>query len=811
MIGVLLPLAIPKVISYLAEGSLIDEIKIGVRVEVPLKNKLYSGLVVALNEPADPLIKPRLVVSVIDKEPIIGEKQISFWKWIASYYCCSLGEVMNVALPSGLKLSSETKLILNPALNQDYLHLNDKEYLIAEAIHIQNELSIEQVQEILNQKTVYPIIRNLIDEGILFIKEELKVKYRAKKADYLKLKDDRTSKEFSADKLLEKTSRSEKQSNALLAIFQLSLKEEWIKKSDVYEMAGADSSVINALIKKDIIVKETREVSRLFAGRDEEDYTPPPLSKDQERALSEIRQLFEEKNKVLLFGVTGSGKTRVYIDLIKEYLAQGQQVLYLLPEIALTTQLVARLKVVFGEKIGVYHSKMNNAQRVELWKAAKAGKQVFIGARSSLFLPFENLGLIIIDEEHDPSYKQSDPAPRYQARDASMYLAHLYAAKVLMGTATPSLESFQNTKNEKYGLVKMLDRFGDSVLPLIEIVDLKDRTRKGLMKSVFSQDILDEIKKVISEGNQVLLFQNRRGYAPTIQCVRCNWHAECPNCDVSLTVHHFYNELRCHYCGYKNKLPKECPSCGDDQLNKLGFGTEKIENELMQILPEIKVARLDYDTAKTKNAFESILEDFGNGEIDVLVGTQMITKGLDFDKIALVGILQADKILHYPDFRAHERAFHLLTQVSGRAGRRAEQGKVIIQTYDPTHPVILETVDNNSVRFYTRELLERKKFYYPPFTRLIEITLKHAKPEVVNEAAYQMAIKLKAQLMNRVYGPTTPGISRIRGFYIQTILIKMEKDGKKLNYIKNLVLEVKKEVRKMEKKGSVRININVDP
>lgn len=804
-------MAIPKVISYKVPQILSSQIRIGIRVEVPLKNRMYSGLIISTEVDLDPLIKPRDIISVIDQEPIISLQQVKFWTWISDYYCCSIGEVMNVALPAGLKLSSETKLILNPKFDEDYLHLKDKEYLIAEAIHIRNELTINQVQEILDQKTVYPVIRNLIDAGVLYIKEELKFKYRPKKKDFIQFALDTKAKDFSADQVLELTKRSEKQTRALLILMQSALVEDWIEKSILYEKANIDASVLKALLKKGLINTKSMEVSRLNNDATNLDYEAPPLSDIQVKALQEIELLFEEDKKVLLFGVTGSGKTRVYIELIRKYLDEGKQVLYLLPEIALTTQLVVRLKVVFGESIGVYHSKMNNAERVELWKAAKSGKKLFVGARSSLFLPFSELGLIIVDEEHDPSFKQQDPAPRYQARDASIFLASMYGAKVLMGTATPSLESYDNTINHKYGLVKILERYGNSNLPEIKIVDLKDRTKKGLMKSVFSQDLIDEIKLANANGEQSLLFQNRRGYAPTLQCDRCNWHAECPNCDVSLTIHKFFHELRCHYCGYKTKLVQECPSCGEDKLDKLGFGTEKIENELASILPNLRIARLDYDTAKTQNAFESILDDFGNGEIDVLVGTQMITKGLDFDKIAVVGILQADKMLHYPDFRAHERAFQLLTQVAGRAGRRDRLGKVIIQTYNPTHPVILETVQNNFVKFYTRELAERQKFYYPPFTRLIEITLKHKRVEVVNEAADIFCKKLRLKLSNRVFGPTTPGISRIRGSYIQQVLIKMEKDKKTILYIKELVKSTKREIRKLEKKGSVRIIINVDP
>jgi len=564
------------------------------------------------------------------------------------------------------------------------------------------------------------------------------------------------------------------------------------------------------LHKKGIFIVEEREVSRI-GTQDISAQQNAPLNPYQEKAFREIKSHFESLDHVLLFGVTGSGKTRLYIELIKEYIEKGMQVLYLLPEIALTTQIVERLTHVFEGDIGVYHSKMNNNERVELWNASLNGKSLILGARSSLFLPFSNLGLIIIDEEHDASYKQSDPAPRYNARDAALYLSTLTGAKVLMGSATPSLSTYLNAKNGKYGLVKLLERHGEAVLPEMKIIDLREKYKKGLMASIFSNDLKDAIKNSLNKGEQVLLFQNRRGYAPTLQCRTCDFHAGCPNCDVSLTLHQVFNELRCHYCGYRHKLPEECPQCGSRDLNKLGFGTEKIEQEIQGQFPQASVRRMDYDTAKTKSAYEKILNEFRAGEIDILVGTQMITKGLDFDNISVVGILNADSLLFFPDFTANERAFQLITQVAGRAGRKEKKGTVMIQTFNPLHPVIVETRNYNYAQFYRRELSERKHFLYPPFFRMIRITIRHKQFKAAEDAAVLFANKLRAHIGNRLVGPTVPGIARLRGFYQQQITIKMEKDKNVVIQVKKLILEERDKLLELQGKKSIRFSIDVDP
>jgi len=809
-IRVILPLAVPKIYTYRVEELHWDKIQFGVRVEVPLRNKLYSAILIDEVEKPTSLHRLKSIRSFIDTNPIITAQQYELWSWMSSYYMTTIGEVMNVAMPSGLKLNSETKLIARERIDTSEFELTDKEYMLAEAVSIQDEITINQAQDILDQKTVYPLIKSLLDKNILYIKEELKEKFKAKKVDFVRLSEKYADKGETMAEAFNLTLRSEKQTRAILGYVQLSKQQEWIPKSEINKLANVDSTTIKALVKKGIFEIEAKEVSRIGSELLEEKILPP-LNKNQVKALKEIEDLHKLKDHVLLFGVTGSGKTRIYIDLIKKTIAEGKQVLYLLPEIALTTQIVDRLLHVFKGDIGVYHSKMNNNKRVELWNAALNGKSLILGARSSLFLPFSNLGLIIIDEEHDPSFKQSDPAPRYNARDTAIFLSQINKAKVLLGTATPSLETYKNTIESKFGIVKLLERHGESVLPEIQVVDLKEQYKKGYMDSVLSKDLKDAINNALAQNEQILLFQNRRGYSPTLQCMACDYNAGCPNCDVSLTVHDYFKELRCHYCGYRTKLPKDCPQCGFPDLNKKGYGTEKIEQEIQKIFPTANVGRMDFDTAKTKNSYEKIFSDFKEHKIDILVGTQMITKGLDFDNISIVGILSADKILYFPDFKANERAFQLFTQVAGRAGRRAKKGKVIIQTFNPEHPVVVETQRYDYANFYKRELNERKNFYYPPFFRMIVITVKHKRPEVAEEAAKKTAILLKKKLGNRIMGPSVPGIARLRGLYQQQITIKMEKNKKVIEGVKAYITEVKNEVLFEKGKSSVRIVIDVDP
>ena len=810
-VKVILPLAIPKPYTYHIPEELVPQVQFGVRVEVKFgKNRLYTALVVEILEEG-PSYDTKPILSVIDDEAIVTPQQIKLWNWMSTYYCCTLGEVMNAALPANLKLASETQIILSPLFDEDFGGLDDKEYLIAEALTIQETLSIGEVQKILDQKTVYPLIRRMLEKRIIYLREDLKEKYTPKKIACVRLQAAYAS---MADKLTEAfdlVARSEKQTAALLAFIDLSKKQDFIRKQDIYQRAGVSSGVLNAMQKKGIVEFYDRDVSRIGAYEDEllEAFE---LSEQQKRAIAELDQWFETKNVVLLHGVTGSGKTRVYIEKIKETIAAGGQVLYLLPEIALTAQIISRLQKVFGNDIAAYHSRLNNNERVEIWNSALEGKPIVLGARSALFLPFKNLQLIVVDEEHDPSFKQRDPSPRYSGRDTAIVLAQLSKAKVLMGSATPSLESFYNTKKGKYGLVNMPERFGGIQMPEIVVVDAKAELKKGQMHSHFTPQLIEELQGALERGEQAILFQNRRGFSPTYRCNTCgNWHAECINCDVSLTYHKFHHVLKCHYCSYQTKLPNECPACGSKDLSMQGFGTEKIEDELKIYLPDARIGRMDLDTVRGKNAHAKLINDFEERRLDILVGTQMVSKGLDFENVGIVGVLSADQLLHFPDFRAGERAYQLMVQVSGRAGRKKKQGKVIIQAFNTAAPVLREVLEHDYIGFFQREMQERHGFRYPPYVRLIRVTLKHKKPMVLNDAGRILAGALKHQLGDWVMGPAVPYVARVRNFYLLDFLIKVNPDKNKIKHAKESILKSIDRLHQTTGYSGVRVNIDVDP
>ncbi len=805
-VEVLLPLAIPQTYTYGVPVDLVDKIKYGVRVEVPLRRKLYSGLV--LEQHYDrPISKLKHVISVLDELPIIRPHQIDFWKWMAGYYSSHLGEVMSVALPSGLKLSSETKYVFNVAINLDELPLTDDEYLIAEALSIQHELTTDLIKDILDKKTVYPVIKRLMEYRVLYIKEELQYRYKAKTEDYVQL---RPPYDKQLEVAMDMASRSEKQQRALLTIMSLAKKQEWIRKKDIYEKADIDSAVIAALKKKEIITVEAQEVSRLSRGPSEK-HVLTELSKAQKVAHKAIQTHHDAGRVALLHGVTGSGKTRIYIELINKVLAEGGQVLLLLPEIALTTQIVGRLEDQVTGDLLVYHSKINDQKRVEIWKAALSSSHLFVGARSSLFLPFSDLKLIIIDEEHDPSFKQDSPSPRYNGRDSAIMLAHLTKAKVLLGSATPSIESRYNGDLSKYGYIRLTERYGESVLPEVQVVSLKECYKKGLMRDNFSVPLIDAIRETVAEGEQVILFQNRRGYAPVQRCNFCEWKAECPNCDVSLTYHQSIGDMKCHYCGFRQKKQEKCPDCGNEDMHLLGAGTERIEEVLATHLPEVRVARFDYDTTRSKARQDQILTDFKLGNLDLIVGTQMITKGFDFDHISLVGVVNADSLLSYPDFRAAERSFQLLVQVAGRAGRRSKPGRVIIQAFDTDHPVIKDVLTYDYDSFYKRELSDRQISIFPPYFYLIAVWLRHKDLQKTKAAAQKLTAMLKGKLGKRVQGPIDPPLLRVRGAYQQVIYVRVEKDGKTAPKVKNLISKAQSVMSKDKEVRQVRITVDVDP
>lgn len=820
-VDVILPLAVPKPYTYAVPQEIASRVKRGQRVVVQFAGKkIYSALVYSIHQKPPENYAVKNIESILDDSPIINEKQFAFWDWISEYYMCSLGEVMNAALPSGLKLSSESNLLLNKELPSDFSLLNDDEFLVAEALSTRESITIEEAGEILGRKKIYPVIKTLLEKKVILIEEELKMKYKPKFTEYVKLKNvDLTEKdtgkiERETKQHFDKLAKAPKQYELLMMFIQLSRlissHAVEVKKSDLLKAANAGTQAFHSLTEKGIFEIYSKE----SIGINNDAGDPQqlnPLNQHQADALKKINGLFAVKEVVLLHGVTSSGKTEIYVRGIEEMIKNGKQVLYLLPEIALTTQLITRLSKYFGATIGVYHSRYSSNERIETVRALAAGKiNIILGARSALFLPYSNLGLIIVDEEHENSFKQYDPAPRYHARDAALVLAKIHGAKTLLGSATPSIESYHNAENGKYGLAELPQRYGGIQLPEMVVLDVKEATRKKLMKSHFSPELLQEMQLNLERKKQVILFQNRRGFAPYMQCDTCNTVPQCKRCDVRLTYHKHFNELRCHYCGYKLPFPKACMACGDTGIKLKGFGTEKIEEELLLFFPNAKVNRLDLDSTRSKNAYRQIITDFEDRNIDILVGTQMVTKGLDFDHVGLVGILNADNMLYFPDFRANERSFQLMAQVAGRSGRKNSRGKVMIQTYSPAHPVINQVVHHDFSGLYKTEINDRKNYGYPPFVRLIELTLKERTTEKLNEAAEFFAGNLRKKFGSRVLGPEAPLIGRVKNFYLKKILLKIEKgaSGRKAKEIINEELVI---LKKDELYKSVRIAIDVDP
>lgn len=808
---VILPLALPKrTYTYAVPESAQEWIQPGVRVEVPFgRNRLYSGLVERIhhNTPDYP-VKP--LTAVLDEVMLITPRQIQLWNWMADYYCCTLGEVMMAALPGHLRLTSETRFVLHHAFDSSPDALDADEYLIAEALQLHKDISVEDARKILGKKTIFPVIQRLLNKGVLLLREELQEKYKPRRVTAVRLTDYYREDNARLKVAFDLLDRSERQLEIFMAFLSLQKSRPFVRKRELITLAEASDAVLRGLIKKEILETYEREVSRI-SGYDGETAIPETLTPQQQSAVESIREQFAEKNVVLLQGVTGSGKTRIYIEQMQAVIRQGGQVLYLLPEIALTTQIVSRLHRVFGSEVAVYHSKISYAERVELWRTAAAGKPVLLTARSGLFLPFRDLRLIIIDEEHDPSFKQYDPAPRYHARDAAIYLAALYGAKVLLGTATPAIESYYNAQTGKYGFVEMSERFGGLQLPDVQMIDLREQHKTRQMQSLFSAPLLQALRQALDKGEQIILFQNRRGYAPALTCEVCNWTATCRHCDISLTYHLATRQLRCHYCGYQQEPVQQCPACGSGKVRLRGFGTEKIEDELKIFFPSARIARMDLDTAGTRAALTALLDDFEERRIDILVGTQMVTKGLDFDNVALVGVLGADQLLRFPDFRAGERAFQLLTQVAGRAGRRQKRGWVLIQTFQPEHPVLQEILTGKLPAFYQREIAERLEFRYPPFCRLIHLQIRHKTASVAENAAAFFGRQLRAALGERVLGPVLPNIPRVRGLFGQNILLKLEKNAHLLTHAKSLIRETEIQMTAVREWRQVTLAIDVDP
>lgn len=816
----LLPVPIPRLFTYRVPRILQEKILIGQRAIVQFGDrKILTGIIAAIHKqpPAD--YEAKYILEILDDYPVVSELQLKLFHWISEYYLCSLGEVMNAALPSGLKLSSESMVQLHPSFNleESNLEFTDKELKLLENL-VKEPLDYSSISSLLGVKNLYSIIKSLVRKEAVILFEKVLDKYKPKTEKKIRLTPEYTTNE-SLESLFELLASKPKQEAILLKYLQevpvLSRAEAnraGIAKKKLLADGMSESS-LSTLTKNNVFEEFDVVISRF---QEDEKVTPPhtiQLSEEQLRVQHDVLKSFQQHEITLLRGITGSGKTEIYINLIKQALDAGSQVLYLLPEIAVTTQIVQRLKKIFGETVGVYHSRFSDNERVEVWNGLLQGKFKFIiGVRSSILLPFDNLGLIIVDEEHDPSYKQQEPAPRYNARDVAMMLGQIHYAKVLLGSATPSLETFYHAQQGKYGFVSLTRRFGDAQLPTVELADMSQERKQKTNKGDFSGLLLKKIEDALSKKQQVIIFQNRRGYSPMVSCEDCGWIPKCINCAVSLTYHQYKHALICHYCGYRQALPSQCPTCTSSRIKTMGYGTEKLEEELKLYFPEAKVQRMDLETTRSKSGYETIIDQFEREETNILVGTQMVTKGLDFNHVSLVGIFNADRMIHFPDFRSYERAYQLITQVSGRAGRRDKPGTVVIQTANVNHPLLQNILNHDYQHFYETQLNDRYLHDYPPFARLIEITSKHTDKKICQLTANALAVALRQKITGvKIFGPGVPMISKIRNQYLLTILIKIPRGKTDLASLKHNLQDEVQKILKIKEHRNTRIVIDVDP
>jgi primosomal protein N' (replication factor Y) len=811
-VDVILPLSLAKTFTYSISEAEYHYIKKGMRVAVPFgKSKIYTALVVSVHQNQPTLYDAKEIHQILDETSIVTEVQIAHWKWIASYYMCAIGDVYRGAMPRALLLESETVISQKTAFFVDESELSDDEFLIFQALQQQSSLKVRDIISILNKKNIFPVIQKLIDKNILVLQEEMLENYKPKLVRYIRLHPRYESNE-GLGVLLDFLKSANKQKEIVLRYFQLNASDKKpLSVKKLIDAANSTPAIVKTLIDKEIFEDYYIQEDRVnYTGKTKEEELQ--LSKAQHNAFDEIKERFTHKEVCLLHGVTSSGKTEIYIKLIEEYLLTRKQVLYLLPEIALTTQLVGRLRAYFGNKVAVYHSKYNNNERVEVWNQVLQNSekaQIVIGARSALFLPFADLGFVIVDEEHEQTFKQMDPAPRYHARDAAVVLANFYKAKVLLGSATPSIETYFNATTGKYGFVEIMERYGNVMMPQIELVDLKDKYFRKKMKGHFSDTLIVEITKAVTLGEQVILFQNRRGYSPLVECMTCGHVPHCQQCDVSLTYHKHKNQLRCHYCGYSIAKPTHCHHCSSVELTTKGFGTEQIQQELVSLFPTSKIGRMDQDTTRGKFGFEKIIDSFKNREVDILVGTQMLAKGLDFNNVSLVGIMNADNMLFHPDFRAFERSFQMMTQVSGRSGRSEKQGKVIIQTYNPDHNIIQQVTHNEYAGMYREQLYDRQIYKYPPYFKIVKITLKHRDFDKLKEGATWLYQVISQNLILPVLGPEEPAINRIRNEYIRTIIIKIPISSS-IGSTKKVVQKMLNSFDSVSQFRAIKVGVNVD-
>ena len=795
-IDVIVPLSVQGVFQYSVNSDLI--INIGQRVIVQFgARKLYTAIVVNISDKKTTKHKLKNILSSLDDSPIVNIFQIKLWSWIAKYYMSNLGEIMNTALPSSLKLASESRILLNDEklINKN---LSSREQKVLELIKNGKSVTVRQINNKLSVSDSFSVINQLIKKDIVTVHEHISEKYSPKYLNVIKIINKN-------EELLSKTQKK---------LYEILLENnDVLILNDLIKETSISRSVFKALEKKKVISINKIPFSRIDSFNNKV-YPINKLSSAQDNAYNEIIKSFNEKDVCLLHGVTSSGKTEIYIKLIEDQIKEGKQVLYLLPEIALTIQIIKRLKKHFGNKVGVSHSNLNNSERVEVWKTIlnsdNAKCSIILGARSSIFLPFDNLGLIIIDEEHDTSYKQQQPSPRYHSRDTAIYLASLHKAKVLLGSATPSIETYYNAQNGKYGFVELLKRYADIKLPKINAIDISRAYKKKQMQSFLSNDLINEMQRHLERNNQIILFQNRRGYSKVLSCKSCGESVCCKYCSVSLTHHKINNNLRCHYCGYIKEIPKSCSSCSDSSLEMKGYGTEQICELLEALFPDHKIQRMDHDTTRKKNAYEEIIQDFQALKIDILVGTQMIAKGFDFENVSLVGIVDSDSMLNFPDFRSHERAFQLMSQVAGRAGRKNKQGSVYLQTSNPDHEIIRQVSNHSYTNFYNIQLKERKSFNYPPFCKLIILRFKHTDYHILDEVSQKFAQIMRSSFKDRVLGPEYPVVSKIKNYFIKNILLKIE-GNKSSSKAKKIISHVLEYMKKNKLLKQCVFQIDIDP
>jgi primosomal protein N' (replication factor Y) len=817
---IILPVPIPRMFTYQIPKNLQPQVNIGSRAIVQFgKKKILTGIIGKVHNKPPQTYESKPILDILDIVPSVNPLQIKFWVWMAEYYCCHIGEVMHAALPSGLKLSSESKVQINPNFerSESPFPLDDREIKILDELEKKDEINYEDCEKILGVKTIHPILKSLVTKEAILIFEKVQEKYSPKVETRLRL-----TSLYALDKtllsgLFTELASKPKQEAVLLKYLRdvpvmqkPFLNEKGLDKTRLLEEGESESS-LKTLIKNGIFESFKVVVNRI--QEEEPETAPAVLSATQQKAFEDIKTHFETKQTVLLHGVTGSGKTEIYIQLIREVLDSGSQVLLLLPEIALTTQIVSRLKKVFGSQMGVYHSKYSDNERVEVWNGVLTGRFSFVvGVRSSIFLPFDSLGLILVDEEHEPSYKQFDPAPRFHARDAALMLAYIHQARTVLGSATPSFESYFNASQGKYGYIELNHRFGGASMPEYHLADMVGDRKKNLLKLDTTRILREKIQEALTKQEQVLIFQNRRGYSPYIQCEDCGWTGDCVQCDVSLTYHQFVSEMRCHNCGYKEKVPTSCPACGSTQLATMGMGTERIEETLSLLFPEARLGRMDLDSTRSKHGYQRILDEFGSGSLDILVGTQMITKGLDFGKVTVVGIWDGDRILNFPDFRSGERAFQQITQVAGRAGRRETKGQVIIQTRRPDTDLYERVIKGDFAAFFHQEMIERRKFYYPPYVKLIKITTRHSDPKTAEKAANALHREMaKISVKKIVLGPEKGVIPRIKNQFQFESLIKLDRSGTSQSVFKESFAKIIEELQSIPEFRSVRWIADVDP